>query len=111
MLIILVVLCISNLAQAISIDKISIIKTEVITGNVTLPLLIFLPNGLFYNLSQSFSFPTVQRKMYDQPTHIAQTEEPWCRLHDAATLASTRQSVVHCEHQVTTQEPDFDLWN
>ncbi|XP_044068263.1 protein C1orf194 homolog isoform X1 [Siniperca chuatsi] len=42
-----------------------------------------------------------QRKTCDKPTHIAQTEQPWSRLHDTATLASTRRSVMHYERQVT----------
>ncbi|XP_061908904.1 cilia- and flagella-associated protein 276 isoform X1 [Entelurus aequoreus] len=40
-----------------------------------------------------------QRQTYDKPTHIAQLEEPWGRLHDAATLASTRRSAMHNEEQ------------
>lgn len=56
-----------------------------------------------------FSFPIVQRKTYDKPTHIAQTEEPWSRLHDTATLASSRRSVLHYERQVTSRENDYDL--
>lgn len=54
-----------------------------------------------FTKSKSYFCPTVQRKIYHQPTHIAQSEEPWCRLHDAATLASTLRSVTHCESQVT----------
>ncbi|XP_076596101.1 cilia- and flagella-associated protein 276 isoform X2 [Chaetodon auriga] len=44
-------------------------------------------------------FRTQQRKTFNKPTHIAQMEEPWSRLHDSATLASTRRSVTHHEHQ------------
>ena len=49
----------------------------------------------------------MQRKPYDKPTHIAQTEEPWSHLHDMATLASTRRSVMHYEHQVTSRGACF----
>lgn len=54
-----------------------------------------------FTKSKSYFCPTVQRKTYNQPTHLAQSEEPWCRLHDAATLASTLRSVTHCKSQVT----------
>lgn len=45
---------------------------------------------------------------------MSQMDEPWSRLHDAATLASFRQSVIHYEHQVTyrvTQDCDHNLLN
>ncbi|KAK2897705.1 cilia- and flagella-associated protein 276 [Channa argus] len=50
-----------------------------------------------------------QRRTYNKPTHIAQMEEPWSRLHDNATVASTRRSVMHCEHEVTHDRLDFQL--
>lgn len=46
----------------------------------------------------------MQRKTYNKPTHIAQTEEPWSRLHDKATFASTQRSVTPYEVQVSTRE-------
>ncbi|XP_026224413.1 protein C1orf194 homolog [Anabas testudineus] len=55
------------------------------------------------------SFRPQQRKTYNKPTHIAQMEEPWSRLHDAATLASTRRSVMHYENQVSHDSLDFQL--
>uniref|UniRef100_A0A3Q0R0H7 Uncharacterized protein n=1 Tax=Amphilophus citrinellus TaxID=61819 RepID=A0A3Q0R0H7_AMPCI len=42
-------------------------------------------------------FRPQQKKTYNKPTHIAQTEEPWSRLHDTATLASTQRTVTHCK--------------
>lgn len=65
---------------------------------------LIVPSGMtLFAKSKSF-FPsfcsTVQKKKYNQPTHIAQNEEPWCRLHDAATVASTRRSATHYESQV-----------
>ncbi|XP_030278078.1 cilia- and flagella-associated protein 276 isoform X2 [Sparus aurata] len=54
-------------------------------------------------------FRPQQRKPYDKPTHIAQTEEPWSHLHDMATLASTRRSVMHYEHQAPKDSLDFQL--
>ncbi|XP_044068265.1 protein C1orf194 homolog isoform X2 [Siniperca chuatsi] len=50
-----------------------------------------------------------QRKTCDKPTHIAQTEQPWSRLHDTATLASTRRSVMHYERQAPNDSLDFQL--
>ncbi|KAA8591133.1 hypothetical protein FQN60_002076 [Etheostoma spectabile] len=54
-------------------------------------------------------FRPPQRKAYDKPTHIAQTEEPWSRLHDTTTLASSRRSVLHYEHQGPNDSLDFQL--
>ncbi|XP_023283466.1 uncharacterized protein C1orf194 homolog [Seriola lalandi dorsalis] len=54
-------------------------------------------------------FRPQQRKTYNKPTHIAQTEEPWSHLHDAATLASIRRSVMHYEHQAPNDSLDFHL--
>ncbi|XP_041802620.1 protein C1orf194 homolog [Chelmon rostratus] len=50
-----------------------------------------------------------QSKTYDKPTHIAQMEEPWSRLHDSATWASFRRSVMHNEPQAPTDSLDFHL--
>ncbi|XP_068188260.1 cilia- and flagella-associated protein 276 [Antennarius striatus] len=54
-------------------------------------------------------FRRLQTKTNEKPTHIAQTEEPWCQLHDSATLASNRRSVMHSEHQVSNDSLDFQL--
>ncbi|XP_059189700.1 cilia- and flagella-associated protein 276 [Centropristis striata] len=51
------------------------------------------------------------QRTFDKPTHLAQTEEPWSRLHDAATLASSLRSVTHEKRQcqVTNDSLDFHL--
>ncbi|XP_046896231.1 protein C1orf194 homolog isoform X5 [Hypomesus transpacificus] len=36
---------------------------------------------------------------FDKPTHLAQNDQPWCRLNDTSTLASTRRSVMHYNKQ------------
>ncbi|XP_062283970.1 cilia- and flagella-associated protein 276 [Scomber scombrus] len=54
-------------------------------------------------------FRPQQRKTYEKPTHIVQTEEPWSRLHDAATMASSRRSVMHYEHQAPHDSLDLNL--
>lgn len=44
-----------------------------------------------------------QRKSYDKPTHIAQTEEPWSHLHSSSTVASTQRSAAH-KHGVSSTQ-------
>ncbi|KAM9855220.1 cilia- and flagella-associated protein 276 [Aulostomus maculatus] len=46
---------------------------------------------------------------YNKPTHIAQTEEPWTRLYGAATVASTRHSVLHQEREAPCDSLDIHL--
>ncbi|XP_040009906.1 protein C1orf194 homolog [Xiphias gladius] len=67
------------------------------------------PAPKFENGFTLSGFRPRQRKTHDKPTHIAQTEEPWSRLHDTATLASTRRSVMHCERQAPNDSLDFQL--
>ncbi|XP_042264924.1 cilia- and flagella-associated protein 276 [Thunnus thynnus] len=54
-------------------------------------------------------FRPQQRKTYDKPTHMAQTEEPWSRLHDAATVSSSRRSVQYYEHRAPHDSLDLKL--
>ncbi|XP_019944575.2 cilia- and flagella-associated protein 276 [Paralichthys olivaceus] len=49
------------------------------------------------------------RQTCKKPTHIAQTEEPWSRLYDRATLASTRRSVMYDELQAPCDSLDLHL--
>ncbi|XP_034445620.1 protein C1orf194 homolog [Hippoglossus hippoglossus] len=49
------------------------------------------------------------RQTCKKPTHLAQTEEPWSRLYDRATLASTRRSVMSDELQAPNDSLDFHL--
>ncbi|KAM6930035.1 cilia- and flagella-associated protein 276 [Lycodopsis pacificus] len=42
-------------------------------------------------------------------THIAQTEEPWSRLHETATLSSSRRSVMNYEPQAPQDSLDLQL--
>ncbi|XP_071332169.1 cilia- and flagella-associated protein 276 [Trachinotus anak] len=67
------------------------------------------PSPKFENGFTLSGFRPQQRKTYNKPTHIAQREEPWSRLHDTATLASTRRSVMHYEHQAPSDSLDFQL--
>ncbi|XP_068454352.1 cilia- and flagella-associated protein 276 [Clinocottus analis] len=67
------------------------------------------PSPKFENGFTLSGFRPQQRTTFDKPAHIAQTEEPWSRLHDAATLASTRRSVVHYEPQAPKDSLDFQL--
>ncbi|XP_074500612.1 cilia- and flagella-associated protein 276 [Sebastes fasciatus] len=67
------------------------------------------PPTKFENCFTLGGFRPQQRKTYDKPTHMSQMDEPWSRLHDAATLASFRQSVIHYEHQAPNDSLDFQL--
>ncbi|XP_075882523.1 cilia- and flagella-associated protein 276 [Nelusetta ayraudi] len=67
------------------------------------------PSPKFENGFTLSGFRPLPRKTYNQPTHLAQSEEPWCRLHDAATLASTLRSVTHCKSQPLRDSLDFQL--
>ncbi|CAJ1085314.1 protein C1orf194 homolog [Xyrichtys novacula] len=50
-----------------------------------------------------------QRRAYNKPTHLAQTEEPWSRLYDTATSASTRRSITCDMSQGPNDSLDFQL--
>ncbi|XP_045912333.1 protein C1orf194 homolog [Micropterus dolomieu] len=67
------------------------------------------PSPKFENGFTLSGFLPQQKKTFDKPTHLAQTEEPWSRLHDTATLASTRRSVLHYEPQGQNDSLDFQL--
>ncbi|RXN29406.1 protein FAM107B-like isoform X1 [Labeo rohita] len=45
----------------------------------------------------------IQKLPYDKPTHLAQDDEPWRRLHNTTTQASSRRNVFHCD----TTRPGF----
>ncbi|XP_074538409.1 cilia- and flagella-associated protein 276 [Halichoeres trimaculatus] len=68
-----------------------------------------LPSLKFENDLTLSGYKPKQRRTYDKPTHIAQTEEPWSRLYDTATVASTRQSRVYYERQGPMDSLDFQL--
>ncbi|KAM9752016.1 cilia- and flagella-associated protein 276 [Menidia menidia] len=50
-----------------------------------------------------------QRKTCPKPSHIAQTEDPWRHLHHTPTVASTRRSAEHREHQAPNRSLDLAL--
>ncbi|XP_072304687.1 cilia- and flagella-associated protein 276 [Eucyclogobius newberryi] len=49
-----------------------------------------------------------QKITYNKPSHMAQTEEPWSRLHDSATHSSFRRTVF-CDTQAPRDSLDFQL--
>ncbi|KAM4570617.1 cilia- and flagella-associated protein 276 [Fundulus diaphanus] len=51
----------------------------------------------------------VQRRTFDEPIQFCQTDEPRNRLHDTATLASTRRSVATNQPQAPRDSLDFHL--
>uniref|UniRef100_A0A672JE02 Uncharacterized protein n=1 Tax=Salarias fasciatus TaxID=181472 RepID=A0A672JE02_SALFA len=67
------------------------------------------PSPKFENGFSLSGFRPQQRKPFDKPTHLAQMEEPWSRLHDAATLSSSQRSVASDEQQVPRDSLDFQL--
>ncbi|AWP09600.1 DUF3695 domain containing protein isoform 3 [Scophthalmus maximus] len=67
------------------------------------------PSPKFENGFTLSGFRRQQRRTFEKPTHIAQTEEPWSRLHDTSTLASIRRSVMHDQHEAPSDSLDFHL--
>ncbi|XP_076859841.1 cilia- and flagella-associated protein 276 isoform X2 [Brachyhypopomus gauderio] len=62
-----------------------------------------------YENDHTFTGSKVCQKMpFEKPVHLAQNEEPWSRLNDTATLASTRRSVLFGK-QTTNDSLDFHL--
>ncbi|KAK7878535.1 hypothetical protein WMY93_030371 [Mugilogobius chulae] len=50
-----------------------------------------------------------QRRTFNIPTHLAQSEEPWSRLHDTATSSSFRRSTMYYDQQAPRDSLDFQL--
>ncbi|XP_024080181.2 protein C1orf194 homolog [Trachemys scripta elegans] len=46
---------------------------------------------------------------YAEPTHLAQQQDPWNRLHRTPTLSSTRKEVWYTEPEVPRDSLDFKL--
>ncbi|XP_026104956.1 uncharacterized protein C1orf194 homolog isoform X2 [Carassius auratus] len=46
---------------------------------------------------------------YDKPTHLAQNDEPWGRLHNTTTQASSRRQVCHYDTTVPKDSLDIHL--
>ncbi|XP_037335039.2 cilia- and flagella-associated protein 276 isoform X2 [Pungitius pungitius] len=67
------------------------------------------PSPKFENGFTLSGFRPQQKTTFNKPTHIAQTEEPWSRLSEAATVASSRRSVVHDKHQAPKDRLDYQL--
>ncbi|XP_034027481.1 protein C1orf194 homolog [Thalassophryne amazonica] len=67
------------------------------------------PSPKFENGFTLSGFRPQQKKTFDTPTHIAQTEQPWNRLHDAATFASCQRSVMYDKQQLPSDSLDFHL--
>uniref|UniRef100_A0A8C6TAG6 Si:ch211-163l21.7 n=1 Tax=Neogobius melanostomus TaxID=47308 RepID=A0A8C6TAG6_9GOBI len=50
-----------------------------------------------------------EKRNFDKPTHLAQTEEPWSRLYDSATCSSFRRSATYYDQQAPRDSLDFQL--
>ncbi|RXN23180.1 putative protein C1orf194-like [Labeo rohita] len=51
----------------------------------------------------------IQKLPYDKPTHLAQDDEPWRRLHNTTTQASSRRNVFHCDTTAPKDSLDIHL--
>ncbi|KAL1258555.1 hypothetical protein QQF64_009132 [Cirrhinus molitorella] len=49
----------------------------------------------------------IQKLPNDRPTHLAQDDEPWRRLHNTTTQASTRRTVFH--YNTTAPKDSLDI--
>jgi len=51
----------------------------------------------------------MQSTEYEDPTHLAQTKDPWNRLNTTCTLASSRREVYHYDPKAPRDSLDFVL--
>ncbi|XP_056116996.1 cilia- and flagella-associated protein 276 [Rhinichthys klamathensis goyatoka] len=51
----------------------------------------------------------IQKLPYDKPTHLAQNDEPWRRLHNTTTQASSHRNVFHYDDTAPNDSLDIHL--
>nr|XP_033719595.1 protein C1orf194 homolog [Tursiops truncatus] len=51
----------------------------------------------------------LQKLPYKNPTHLAQQQEPWCRLSSTPTITSMRQAVYFFDPEIPKDDLDFRL--
>ncbi|XDV49071.1 hypothetical protein PO909_018393 [Leuciscus waleckii] len=51
----------------------------------------------------------IQKLPYDKPTHLAQNDEPWRRLHNTTTQASSHRNVFHYDATAPNDSLDIHL--
>ncbi|TRY60085.1 hypothetical protein DNTS_011999 [Danionella cerebrum] len=51
----------------------------------------------------------IQKPSYEKPTHLAQNDEPWSRLHYTTTETSSRRSVLHNDVRAPKDSLDIHL--
>lgn len=61
------------------------------------------------NDTNFFGTNETQKMPYGEPTHIAQTKDPWQRLNSTCTLASSRREVYHHDPKAPRDSLDFIL--
>ncbi|KAJ0064158.1 hypothetical protein NL108_001464 [Boleophthalmus pectinirostris] len=66
------------------------------------------PSKLENDLTLSGYKPPPKRTFH-KPTYLAQTEEPWSRLHNSATCSSFRRSTLFYYQQAPQDSLDFHL--
>ena len=65
---------------------------------------------LYSNLKpRLFSFFSFQKQPYADPTHIAQSTNPWSHLYRTCTLSSSRREVYHMDPKAPRDSLDFVL--
>ncbi|KAM4795844.1 cilia- and flagella-associated protein 276 [Rhinophrynus dorsalis] len=62
-----------------------------------------------YENENTFRGTQSKRVNYTKPTHLAQQEDPWNRLHDTPTLSSDRRAVYHNDPEAPSDSLDFTL--
>ncbi|XP_051508446.1 cilia- and flagella-associated protein 276 isoform X2 [Myxocyprinus asiaticus] len=49
----------------------------------------------------------IQKLPYDKPAHLAQNDEPWRRLHNTGTMASSRRNIFY--RDITAPKDSLDI--
>ncbi|XP_005988434.1 cilia- and flagella-associated protein 276 [Latimeria chalumnae] len=52
---------------------------------------------------------TTKKVPFSKPTHLAQKEDPWDRLHNTPTLSSARREVYYFDPEVPNDDLDYNL--
>uniref|UniRef100_A0A3B4A9W9 Uncharacterized protein n=1 Tax=Periophthalmus magnuspinnatus TaxID=409849 RepID=A0A3B4A9W9_9GOBI len=67
------------------------------------------PSPKLENDSTLSGYKPPQVGIFNKPTHLAQIEEPWSRLHGSATWSSFRRSAMFHDQQAPRDSLDFQL--
>uniref|UniRef100_A0A8D1UAR3 Cilia and flagella associated protein 276 n=1 Tax=Sus scrofa TaxID=9823 RepID=A0A8D1UAR3_PIG len=59
--------------------------------------------------TRSWVWFLLQKLPYKNPTHLAQQQEPWCRLSSTATITSMRRDACFFDPEIPKDDLDFRL--